>query len=377
MLRNTDRILTTHQGVLPHAPDLKGAELTAAVKEVVQRQVSTGLDSINDGECSKFNFTSYARERLSGIQQLPEKPRTGRVPEGITGREMPEFGEFITTHDFFGKPLPLPIPEPPAQPMRFYLTEPMKYIGQAALKQDLENFKTALQGQTYAEAYIPAITPVSVSHWLRNDYFKTDEEFIHNLGEALHEEYKAITDAGFTLQLDVPNLPDGWQMYPWMSVADYRKHAEVRAEALNVALRDIPEEQIRVHICWGSGHHPHKHDLPLKDIVDIVFSIKGQAYSVEGANPAHEHEWEVFKDFKLPEGKVLIPGVVGHYTDYLEHPDLVAQRLVRFAGLVGRENVIAGTDCGLGPRVGHPNIAWAKLESLVEGARRASAQLWS
>jgi 5-methyltetrahydropteroyltriglutamate--homocysteine methyltransferase len=253
----------------------------------------------------------------------------------------------------------------------------MKYIGQAAIAEDIANFKAALAGLDVKEAYLPAITPGSVEHWLRNDHYKTDEEFIHNLGEALHEEYKAITDAGITLQLDVPNLPDGWQMFPEMDVADYRKYAAMRVEALNLALRDIPEDLIRVHICWGSGHHPHKHDLPLKDIVDIVFDIKGQSYSVEGANPAHEHEWQVFEDFKLPEGKVLIPGVVGHYTDYLEHPDLVAQRLVRFAGLVGRENVVAGTDCGLGPRVGHPNIAWAKLESLVEGARRASAQLWS
>src|SRR5580765_5665547 len=174
MLRSTDRILTTHQGVLPHAISLKGSELTTAVREVVQRQVSIGIDSVNDGECSKFNFTSYARERLSGIQQLPEKPRTGRIAQGITGREMPEFGEFITTHDFFGKPLPLPLPEPPVQPMRFYLTEPMKYIGQAAIAEDVANFKAALAGLDVKEAYLPAITPGSVEHWLRNDYYKTD-----------------------------------------------------------------------------------------------------------------------------------------------------------------------------------------------------------
>ncbi len=376
MLRSKNRILTTHQGVLPHAPDLTGQALTSAVRDVVKKQVEIGINSVNDGECSKFNFTSYARERLSGIELLPEKLRTGRVPQTITGREMPEFSEFIRTHDFFGKPLPLPLPEPPANPMRFYLTQPMKYIGQEAVAKDIANFRAALEGASFEEAYLPAITPGSIEHWLRNDYFASDEEFIHNLGEAMREEYLAITGAGLTLQLDVPNLPDGWQMFPDMDVAEYRKYAQMRVEALNYALRDIPEDLIRVHICWGSGHHPHKHDLPLADIVDIVFSIKAQSYSVEGANPAHEHEWEVFQDFKLPEGKVLIPGVVGHHTDYLEHPRLVAQRLVRYARLVGRENVVAGTDCGLGPRVGHANIAWAKLESLVEGARLASEELW-
>jgi len=346
------------------------------VRDVVKKQVEIGINSVNDGECSKFNFTSYARERLSGIELLPEKLRTGRVPQTITGREMPEFSEFIRTHDFFGKPLPLPLPEPPANPMRFYLTQPMKYIGQEAVAKDIANFRAALEGASFEEAYLPAITPGSIEHWLRNDCFASDEEFIHNLGEAMREEYLAITGAGLTLQLDVPNLPDGWQMFPDMDVAEYRKYAQMRVESLNYALRDIPEDLIRVHICWGSGHHPHKHDLPLADIVDIVFSIKAQSYSVEGANPAHEHEWEVFQDFKLPEGKVLIPGVVGHHTDYLEHPRLVAQRLVRYARLVGRENVVAGTDCGLGPRVGHANIAWAKLESLVEGARLASEELW-
>jgi len=192
----------------------------------------------------------------------------------------------------------------------------------------------------------------------------------------MREEYKAIVDAGFLLQIDDPDLPDGWQMYPEMSVAQYRKYATVRVDALNHALRGIPRERIRLHVCWGSFHGPHQQDIPLERIVDIIFRVRASSYSIEASNPCHEHEWRVFEDFKLPEGAVLIPGVVGHYSDFIEHPELVAERLVRYAKLVGRENVMGGTDCGLGPRVGHAKIAWAKLEALAAGARLATKRLW-
>jgi 5-methyltetrahydropteroyltriglutamate--homocysteine methyltransferase len=199
---------------------------------------------------------------------------------------------------------------------------------------------------------------------------------LHGIADAMREEYRAIVEAGFLLQIDDPDLPDGWQMYPDMSVAEYRHYAELRVEALNYALSGIPREKIRLHVCWGSFHGPHENDIPLRDIVDIVFKVRAASYSIEASNPRHEHEWRVFENVRLPEGAVLIPGVVGHCTDFIEHPELVAERLVRYAKLVGRERVMAGTDCGLGPRVGHAKIAWAKLEALVEGARLASRELW-
>jgi 5-methyltetrahydropteroyltriglutamate--homocysteine methyltransferase len=192
----------------------------------------------------------------------------------------------------------------------------------------------------------------------------------------MHEEYRAIVEAGFVLQVDDPDLPDAWQIYPDLDVPAYRRFAEVRVDALNHALRDLPVEQVRLHVCWGSYHGPHKYDIPLKDIVDLVLKVRAGAYSIEAANPRHEHEWRLWEDVRLPEGKLLIPGVVSHVTDHVEHPELVAQRLVRFARLVGRENVLAGTDCGLGERVGHPSIVWAKFEALAAGAHLASRELW-
>ena len=211
---------------------------------------------------------------------------------------------------------------------------------------------------------------------MSNEHYKNEEEFVFAIADVMHEEYKAITDAGFQLQIDDPDLPDGWNCLPGMSVADYRKYAMLRVDALNHALRDIPKEQVRLHVCWGSFHGPHQDDIPLKEIVDLIFKVKASSYSIEASNPAHEHEWQVFETAKLPDGADLIPGVIGHATDFVEHPELVAQRLVRYAKLVGRENVMGGSDCGIGTRVKHPKIAWAKLGALVEGARLASKQLW-
>ena len=236
--------------------------------------------------------------------------------------------------------------------------------------------KAALAGIDGVEAFLPAVAPGTIEHWMENEYYQTDEEFLNAIADAMHEEYKAITDAGFLLQIDDPDLADAWQIHPEMSVPEYRKFAELRIEALNYALRDIPEESVRFHMCWGSYHGPHIYDIPLKDIVDLILKVKAQAYSIEASNPRHDHEWGVFEDVKLDDGKILIPGVTGHASDFVEHPELVAQRLVRYATLVGRESVIAGTDCGLGTRVGHPDIAWAKFEAMAEGARLATQELW-
>jgi 5-methyltetrahydropteroyltriglutamate--homocysteine methyltransferase len=225
--------------------------------------------------------------------------------------------------------------------------------------------------------FLPANTPGTVEHWMGNDHYGSDEEFLFAIAEALREEYRAITDAGLLLQIDDPDLPDGWNCLPDMTVPDYLRYAALRVEALNHALDGIPREQVRLHVCWGSYHGPHHDDIPLADIAGLIFSVRAGSYSIEASNPCHEHEWRVFEERRLPDGATLVPGVVGHFSDFIEHPDLIADRLVRYANLVGRENVIAGTDCGLGPRVGHPTVCWAKLENLAEGARRATKRLWS
>ena len=223
---------------------------------------------------------------------------------------------------------------------------------------------------------LPAVAPGTIEHWLRNEHYKSDEAYLAGIADAMKVEYDAIVQAGFLLQIDDPDLADAWQIHPRMSVPEYRTFAALRIEALNHALRDIPPERVRFHVCWGSYHGPHKYDLPLRDLVDLILSVRAEGYSIEASNPRHDHEWRVWEDVKLPEGKILIPGVVGHASDFIEHPELVAERLMKYARLVGRENVIAGTDCGLGPRVGHPKISWAKFEALVEGARLATRALW-
>jgi len=395
MKRSTERILTTHAGSLPRPDDLtplvaaraSGApydeqalarRLRESVADVVRKQVECGIDSVNDGELGKTNFTYYVRERLSGFESRPIRSGERTVVMNISARDMQEFAEYFTGRDFFGRPL-----QPGAIPAgglgvesMAYCVAPLNYVGQEALQLDLDNFKAALAGVKAEEGFLPANTPGTIEHWLRNEYYKSDEEFLFAIADAMHAEYKAIADAGLILQIDDPDLPDGWQMFPDMSVAEYRKYADLRVEALNHALRDIPPDRVRLHVCWGSFHGPHKYDIPLRDIIDIIFKVRADGVSIEASNPRHEHEWRVFEDVKLPAGKVLIPGVIGHASDFIEHPELVCQRLVRYARLVGRENVIAGTDCGLGGRVGHPKIAWAKFEAMAEGARLATKELW-
>jgi 5-methyltetrahydropteroyltriglutamate--homocysteine methyltransferase len=254
-------------------------------------------------------------------------------------------------------------------------TGPVAYVGQQALSADLANFKAALAKVKAEEGFITSVAPGSFAR-RQNRYYASDEGFLQALGEAMREEYQAIVEAGFVLQLDDPGLPDTWDMAnPEPSVEEYKKFAKVRVEALNHALRGLPADRIRYHICWGSWHGPHTTDLPLANIVDVLLQVHAGAFSVEAGNVRHAHEWRVWQDVKLPEGKILIPGVVSHATNVVEHPELVADRILTFARVVGRENVIAGTDCGLGGRI-HPQLAWAKLEALVAGARLASKELW-
>jgi 5-methyltetrahydropteroyltriglutamate--homocysteine methyltransferase len=381
MIYSTDRILTAHAGSLPRPDDLRemvlakargepidqaalNARLKSAVAEIVKRQVACGLDVVNDGELSKPNFTDYVSARIAGCEN---RPGTGFRRLSMTARDETKFAEYFAAH---------PRPRYSGGHMMPVCVDKLRYVGQAELARDLDNFKTALPGVTVAEAFLPANTPGTIEHWMGNEHYESDEAFLFAIAEAMREEYNAIVDAGFLLQIDDPDLPDGWACLPKITIPEYRKYAALRIDALNHALRDIPKEKVRLHVCWGSFHGPHHDDIPLRDIIDLIFRVRAGSYSIEASNPCHEHEWRVFEDVKLPEGATLVPGVVGHCTDFIEHPDLVAERLVRYAKLVGRENVLAGTDCGLGTRVGHPSICWAKFEAMAEGARRATKTLW-
>jgi len=382
MKRSTERILVTHAGSLARPKDLMEMllarndgkpydrealpeRLRSAVAEVAQKQIECGVDIVNDGELGKSNFSRYARERLSGFVERPAGPDF--KPTSIFGRDMIEFP------DYFNRGGRTSIGH---HSRVFYCAEPLKYVGHDEVKADIENLKAALHGKQFEEAFLPAIAPGTMEHWMKNEYYPTEEAYLFAIADAMHEEYKAIVNAGFVLQIDDPDLADAWQMFPQMSAADYRKYQEMRIDALNHGLRDLPIDRVRFHMCWGSYHGPHKYDIPLKDIVDIILKVRAGAYSIEASNPCHEHEWRVWEDVKLPDGKILIPGVVGHYSDFIEHPQAIADRLVRYAKIMGRENVIAGTDCGIGSRVGHPQVGWAKFQAMAEGARLATKQLW-
>jgi 5-methyltetrahydropteroyltriglutamate--homocysteine methyltransferase len=343
------------------------ARIRSAVADAVRQQVASGIDCVNDGEMSKTSFSDYVSDRFGGIEPTPEP-----YVSPISGRDIREFPEYFAPRGTLGSS----VRGAGVRRVVFACTGPLTYVGQDAVRTDIENLKAALQGVQVEEAYLPAVAPGSIEHWLKNSHYPSEEAYLYALADAMHEEYKAIVDAGFILQIDDPDLADGWQVHPDLSVAEYRKVAELRTDALNHALRDLPLDRVRLHMCWGSYHGPHKYDLPLQDFVDIVLKARVGAYSLEAANPRHEHEWQVWEDVKLPEGKFLIPGVVGHFSDFVEHPELVAARLQRYAGALGRENVVAGTDCGLGTRVGHGKICWAKLEAMAEGARLASQRLW-
>jgi 5-methyltetrahydropteroyltriglutamate--homocysteine methyltransferase len=381
MKRSTERILTTHVGSLIRPPDLQemiraresgnpydhealAARVRSAVAEAVRKQVECGIDIVSDGEQGKLGFNTYTNQRLGGFE--PRALRPGEHPRPRR-RDWDEFPEF---YDEYWQTQPVTAPPQVCTGAVTYKRE--------AVETDIQNFKEVLQGARVEEAFMPAIAPFYQGE---NRFYPTEQAFLSAVADALHEEYQAIVDAGFILQIDDPGLPTQWDaQIPAISVAEYRKRAAQRVELVNHALRGIPEERVRYHICWGSWHGPHVTDLPLQDVVDLMLQVRAQAYSVEAANPRHEHEYHVWENVKLPEGKILIPGVIAHTTNTVEHPELVKERLVRYARLVGRENVIAGVDCGFAQgaftaRV-HPTIAWAKFKSLAEGAALASQELW-
>jgi 5-methyltetrahydropteroyltriglutamate--homocysteine methyltransferase len=393
MKRSTDRILASHAGNLPRTEDLwqmlldrdagndvdesaLQARVRQAVAGVVRKQLDAGIDIVNDGEQSKRSWQTYANTRLAGLQERPGE-RAG--PAGsIVGRDMQEFEGYFRGLFGGGAGLPATLRAGAIGGLSnpVFCIGPLSYIGHEQVRIDIENLRSAVAGLNVEEAVLTAIAPGTIEHWLRNQYYQSDEEFLFAIAEAMNEEYRAITDAGFLLQIDDPDLADAWQIHAAMDVEQYRRFADLRVESINVALQGVPREQVRLHVCWGSIHGPHKNDIPLRHIADLILRVNAGVYSIEASNPRHEHEWRVWEDFPLPQDAVLMPGVVGHASDFVEHPELVAERIVRYAGVVGRENVIAGTDCGLGGRVGHENIAWAKFEAMAEGCRIASRRLW-
>jgi len=398
MKRSVDSILTTHAGSLPR-PDalcdawskpietLEGAAtldalLRQSVMTAVADQLMAGIAIPNDGEFGKpmragsdlAAWGTYVFGRLTGFgpappgAAAPARTAPGQ-PMRIVGErwEQREFDEF---YDVSGM-----VPSVASRPC---CVGPISYSGAEAVRRDVANLKAATDAAGIAEAFMTSIAVGTVETFCRGQdaCYKSAEAFLDGIAKAMAVEYRAIVDAGFVLQLDDPGLPDTWDMLdPHPTLAEYRRYAMLRVEALNHALHGIPEDRVRHHICWGSWHGPHTTDLPLRDIVDVMLNVKAQAYSVEAGNVRHEHEYKVWRDVKLPEGKILIPGVVSHATNVVEHPEVVANRLIAYANAVGRENVIAGTDCGLGGRV-HPQIARAKLKALSEGAQLATRQLW-
>ncbi|WP_437583213.1 cobalamin-independent methionine synthase II family protein [Paramicrobacterium sp. CJ85] len=407
MRHSTDRILTSHAGSLPRTPELiaaneartfsdDGFTLTStpefeklradAVADIVARQKAAGIDVPNDGEYGKAMsnavdygaWWTYSFQRTAGLEltefnpidsePVRSEPGNVRLTSFADRRDWTRFAEAYqdpTSGIALGK-------NATAFPT---CTAPLSYTGQDALQTDIANLKQALAASDLSEGFITALSPGSASR-IGNRYYETEEEFIWAWADVLREEYKAITDAGLVVQIDDPSIAENWdQVNPEPTVEDYLAFTRIRVEALNHALRGIPEEQVRFHLCWGSWHGPHTTDLEMKHLVNTMLSINAGGYSFEAANARHEHEWTVWQDTKLPEGKVIIPGIVSHATNVVEHPELVAQRIERFATVVGRENVIASTDCGLGGRI-HPQIAVAKLETLGEGARIASERLY-
>ena len=388
MKHSTNRILTTHVGSLIRPPQLQeflravqGGKpydekayqkcLTDTVAEVVRQQADVGIDVPSDGEFGKsISWAQYALTRLSGFERRPIKE--DKANPFKRGADRSRFAEFYAELDS---------KEAVATVTEAICTGPIAYTGQAELQRDIDNFKAALGKVKVEEAFLPVAAPSSVIPDRKNEFYKNDDELQTAIGNAMHTEYKMIADAGLLVQLDDARSAVTYdRMVPPASLADYKRWLEKQIEIMNHAIGDIPAERVRYHICWGSWPGPHVTDVPLKDIVDIVLKAKVGAFVIEGANPRHEHEWKVWQDAKLKDGQVLIPGVISHATNVVEHPELVAERIVRLAKIVGRENVIAGTDCGFaqGPfyRRVHPSIMWAKLEALVEGARIASKELW-
>jgi 5-methyltetrahydropteroyltriglutamate--homocysteine methyltransferase len=403
MKGSAQRILTTHVGSLVRPGPIAEVQRTEslgrafdeaeferilrpAVADVVRTQAEVGVDVPSDGEFGKTMWTQYVVERLAGI----ERRELGHgVYVAPNSKDRQDFADFYAIYN----PLSVTMwldpevqrklgDEPIQPPGRWVCAQPISYKGRHAIQRDIANLEAALENVNVEEAFLPLAAPGSVEASIPNDYYGSDEEYVYALADALREEYLQVVEAGLVLQVDDAFIPynyDRMQLHG-ASMEEYRKHCEMRIEAANYALRGIPEDRIRYHICWGSWAGPHTSDVPLQAIVDLVLRINAQAYSVEAANPRHEYEWKVWRDVKLPAGKMLIPGVITHSTNVVEHPETVAERIERYASVVGRENVMAGTDCGFAQgwtmARTHPSVQWAKLQSLADGARLASQRLW-
>jgi 5-methyltetrahydropteroyltriglutamate--homocysteine methyltransferase len=401
MRQSTERILVSHAGNLPRPPELdeliaggrarEGSHRTEyherlpkAVQWIVDRQIELGVDIVNDGEYVKAgSYGGYMQERVSGYSDVPADPSKPPKRAGTAERDRRDFPGFYASGLWFsgsGGPI-RPGFATPGEVRQINLREtractaPVTYIAHDAIKEDIANLKAAIAGKD-VEGYIAALGPLSLGAGVRNEYYPSEEAYMQAVAEAVREEYKAITGAGLIVQVDEPEFCTSWMFYPDWSVEEYRKYLGFCVDVINHALEGLPEELIRFHTCWGSGHRPHVNDIELKYIADLLVQIKAQQYSIEAANVRHEHEYHVWEQVKLPDGKMLMPGVISHATDLVEHPELVAERLVNYARLVGRENVQTGTDCGIGSRVGHEEVVWAKLHAMAEGARLASKKLW-
>src|SRR5450432_2119473 len=387
MKRSSERILTTHVGSLIRPPALQDflrlrqagrdfdrdaydACLSDAVAGIVRQQAAVGIDVVSDGEFGKsISWSQYALERLSGFERRPVAAGANPFARG---------GDRERFADFYAE---LDAREGVATTVDAVCVGPIAYTGQAELKRDIDNLAAALRQTEVTEAFLPVAAPASVIPDRKNEYYATEEDCLRAIGEAMRTEYRMIVEAGFLLQLDDARAAVTYdRMVPPASFADYRDWVALHVDVLNHAIEGIPPERIRYHVCWGSWPGPHTTDVPLRDIVDLILEVRVGTYVIEGANPRHEHEWKVWQDVKLPVGKVLMPGVISHATNIVEHPELVAQRIVRLAKLVGRENVIAGTDCGFAQspmyRRVHPSIMWAKFEALAAGAKLATKELW-
>jgi 5-methyltetrahydropteroyltriglutamate--homocysteine methyltransferase len=387
MQRSSDRILTTHAGSLPRPDDLFAmiktrqeggaldeaafsARVKSAVAEVVHRQADAGIDVVADGEMGRVGFIPYVNERLSGIE-----PSAGE-----SANYWGESREYKAFPEFYAWAASQPGAAGTTGRTRWECTGPVSYKGGDALAGDIATLKAAMAGLKVEEAFMPAVSPANLVNWNRNLYYPTEEEYLYAVAEALREEYRAVIESGLVLQIDDPLLSSYYVMHPEVSLDGWRGWAATRVAALNHALRGLPQDRIRYHTCYSINIGPRVHDLELKNIVDTMLSINAGAYSFEAANPRHEHEWKVWENVKLPEGKALIPGIITHSSNIVEHPELIAERIGRFARVVGRENVIAGADCGFASFAStcevHPSVVWVKLQALAEGARIASRELW-
>jgi 5-methyltetrahydropteroyltriglutamate--homocysteine methyltransferase len=361
---STERILTTHTGSLPRPASLQDRHdqeaVRGAVAETVRRQLDAGVDIVNDGEASKPSYATYVTERLSGFkgEPVPARQRAHDDFPEYTRRMMAQFKSVV-------------VPAPSCD-------GPVEYTDTSLVEADIANLRACSDGAT--DTFMSAASPGIIEMYMANRYYPSTSEYLSALADAMKTEYDAIVEAGLVLQLDCPDLACAWAAGPDLTMEEFRGVVAQRLEAIDHATRDIPPDRMRLHLCWGNGEGPHHDDVPLANIIDLVLAARPAAVSFEGANPRHEHEWKVFEEVKLPEGKVIIPGVLDSTTNFIEHPELVAQRIVRYAGVVGRENVIAGSDCGFATLADvltvDPKITWAKLAAMAEGARLASKELW-